>query len=688
MRVIDRAMTRKLTGMSSGQLQIQVLGHVRAYRAARELVLGPGLQRAMFVALALRSGRVVPRAALISSVWGSDPPTTVSSSLYTYVSRLRRELEPGGSRQAGFAVLVSENDGYQLRVSELEVDANRFAAACRAGRSAFQTGDAGSARTHFDEALGLWQGQALSGVPGPFAEQQRRYLTDLRLDTLAWRAKALLATMSHQEVVPDMTTLVREHPLREDFRGLLMMGLYRCGRAAEALEVFQDGRAVLSAELGTDPGTELRSLFERMLRNDPALDAGAVGSGCPLSHPSRDESPPPTAWSRRPQRKAGTFRGRQREIGVLTRLVRAVGAGTGGLVWVDGEAGIGKTELLTVALAEAETLGCQLYWGTADQLAGRFPLRAVLECLEISAQSADPRRRELITGPAPGSMTSNLITPADPSLRMTDSLVWFVERLCEQTPVVLVMEDLHWADETTVLLMRELARLTSRIPLLLVQTCQETCRTAELDELWQFAHRTGQVISLPPLPSAILAGLVGDLLDAQPGPRLRRLLEDTIGNPGYVRDLVQTLLRDGMIQQDGDVADLAPAMEAAIRSLLASATTRRLRHLCGEVITMLRWLALLGDDFSLADVAVVTGSSVAQLVPLVDAAIVANILVSRDDLLSFRDSLTRQAVYEAMPRPLRVALRRQATETLQRAGLLPNHVPDQPTARPDPEPGS
>ncbi len=160
-----------------------------------------------------------------------------------------------------------------------------------------------------DEALALWRGQPFAGVPGPFAEAERLRLTELRTTAAEERADLLLAQGQAAAAVPELTTLVAEHPLRERARGLLMIALYRCGRQAEALRVFHDARERLAEDLGIDPGTELARIHQRVLAMDPALDMPAEAPAAepvslPLLRPGLSRRLP------RPPRRAGRPRRR------------------------------------------------------------------------------------------------------------------------------------------------------------------------------------------------------------------------------------------------------------------------------------------------------------------------------------------------------------------------------------------
>ena len=205
-----------------------------------------------------------------------------------------------------------------------------------------------------ETALGLWRGVAFAGVPGPFAETERARLAELRSGAAEERAEVLLALGRHEEVLPDLTALVANHPLRERMRGLLMIALYRSGRHAEALRLFQDGRRVLAEELGIDPGGELSRIYQQVLTRDPALNLVAGAAGAADGRRIRAE---PAAVGPRPgvpvpaqlPLDAQGFSGRRRELRELHALLPQAPPADRGeavpVVVVSGTPGVGKTAL-------------------------------------------------------------------------------------------------------------------------------------------------------------------------------------------------------------------------------------------------------------------------------------------------------------------------------------------------------
>jgi DNA-binding SARP family transcriptional activator/tetratricopeptide (TPR) repeat protein len=253
-------------------LRVGVLGPVTVWNGHEELRVGQPRQQAVLGILAMRANRVISRGELVDAVWGQDPPASAEGGIYTYVAGLRRIIEPTRSVRGPGRVLVSSGAGYVLHLVPGQPDAVAFEQHLVRARQLRKNGDPVGTVDALENALGLWRGVAFAGVPGPFAETERVRLAELRSGAAEERADVLLALGRHEEVVPDLTALVADHPLRERMRGLLMIALYRSGRPAEALRVFQDGRRVLAEELGIDPGTDLSRIHQQVLTSNPALN--------------------------------------------------------------------------------------------------------------------------------------------------------------------------------------------------------------------------------------------------------------------------------------------------------------------------------------------------------------------------------------------------------------------------------
>jgi DNA-binding SARP family transcriptional activator/DNA-binding beta-propeller fold protein YncE len=223
----------------------------------------------------LHANEVVSTDRLIDALWGDSPPESAANMLQGYVSHLRKTLEPGRGR-GEHQLLVSRAPGYMLQIRSDQLDAERFERLAIEGRRLLANREADAAAERLRAALSLWRGGALDDLAyEAFARAGIDRLEELRLQTLEDRVDAELALGRHEALVAELRELVDRHPLRERLRAQLMAALYRCGRQAEALEVYRDARTTLLDELGVEPGPALRELERKILRQDPDLGAPA-----------------------------------------------------------------------------------------------------------------------------------------------------------------------------------------------------------------------------------------------------------------------------------------------------------------------------------------------------------------------------------------------------------------------------
>jgi DNA-binding SARP family transcriptional activator/tetratricopeptide (TPR) repeat protein len=282
--------------------------------------------RVVLAVLLAHAGQVVSAGRLVDELWGDHPPRTALNTIQGYVGRLRKLLgEEPGTR------LLTRDRGYLLEVADGALDSHVFDRLVEAGQRGVAAGDLAAAVDDLVEALALWRGPALHDVPAsPVVTAEVHRLEQRRLTALEARLGAELALGRHLETVDELQRLVTEYPLREQLRCHLMLAMYRCGRRAEALDVYRAGRAVLVAELGMEPGPELRELERAILADDRTL-AGAT---------------PAAARVRPAQVPAGVsgFTGRQDLLRRLDTLLPSRGPAVG-IVTIAGTPGVGKTAL-------------------------------------------------------------------------------------------------------------------------------------------------------------------------------------------------------------------------------------------------------------------------------------------------------------------------------------------------------
>src|SRR5262245_11682451 len=247
-------------------LDFRILGPLEVSDETGHVALGGPQQRALLAILVLEAGRVVPTDRLVDLLWGEEAPKSATASLQNAVGRLRRAL--------GADVLETRAPGYVLSVEQDQIDARRFERTLVDVRRL----PADERRERLNDALELWRGPALAEFAfDDFAQAEIRRLEELRLVAREERIDADLELGRHADVIGELEGLVRDHPLRETFRKQLMLALYRAGRQAEALEVYQDARARFIDELGIEPGPELKRLQSEILRHE----AGLVGTDGP-----------------------------------------------------------------------------------------------------------------------------------------------------------------------------------------------------------------------------------------------------------------------------------------------------------------------------------------------------------------------------------------------------------------------
>jgi tetratricopeptide (TPR) repeat protein len=365
---------------------------------------------------------------------------------------------------------------------------------------------------------------------------------------------------------------------------------------------------------------------------------------------------------------------------VLEDLVARLGEGRGGGVWITGEAGIGKSTLIKDGLRRAEELGCEVFVVTAQELLPTLPLGIMLNALGVTRESTDGVRGEVAR-----SLYGNGSLPAgsrDLVAVAAEQVLALVDEVCAANPVVLVLDDAQWADIATLGVWQRLSRTVRQLPLLLVTACRPVPLRAEVDALQVGVIESGAVvIEMTGLDQAEAERLVADLVGAPPSPGLAAHLGFAGGNPLYLREVVLALRRDGRITVDGGVADLV-GDGGELPGSLPAAIARHLGFLSPAARSMMQTATVLGPGFSVDELSALTGQAATDLIPAVQEAITAGVLVDAADGLTYRHGLIHRALYEGMAPSLRAALHHQAARALAVAGVPAERVAEQLLARP------
>ncbi|WNV87315.1 BTAD domain-containing putative transcriptional regulator [Umezawaea sp. Da 62-37] len=621
-----------------GRLRVDVLGPLRAWLGDTEIALGTARQRAAFAVLVGNAAEEVSYRELADAVWGAGAPATAQGNLHTYVSGLRRALGPARG------LLVTTPRGYRLHLDGADVDSLSFER-CRAEATRrLQIGDLEGAVDSLTLGLGLWKGEAYSAVPGPFAELEGQRLGESRIAAVEQRARILIEAGHQNEVVADAANLVRERPLRESARELLVLALHRCGRHAEALAAVEDARLTLARELGVSPGPALAELHAR-IRADASPQSGGPSAAAPRRAPGPVV---PASVQETLAKPPLDLVGREDAVDRLRALAAGLVAGTGGAVWIEGDAGTGKSALLTAGLADAEAAGCTLGWAHADELLARFDLQVLMNCFDIDLA---PGGRH-----APGLDEDNV----------DDRVADLVLRTCAKAPFVLVVDDLHRADGATVRMWHRLVRATRDLPLLLVATSRPHGTRPDLHALRDAVrHADGHVVDLAPLTPAEAEHLVRETAGGCAAWTAVRLATQAAGNPLRLLELGRALRRRRVLSTRPGGA--APADTGPPQRGTASAAQRTLLSVSTASMRVVRAAAVLGAEFSESDLVVVTDLPAAAVREALDEAIAAQVVVEERGALAFRTTPLWRAAYERIPAPIRTPLRRQFTEMLAEA---------------------
>jgi DNA-binding SARP family transcriptional activator/streptogramin lyase len=285
-------------------MEFRILGLLDVREGGRALALGGPKQRALLAVLLLHANETVSSGRLIDQLWGDQPPESATKALHFYVSQLRRVLEPDRPVGTPGRLLLTHGSGYELRTDPEQIDLHRFERLLLDAQAAREAGDHSTASNALRQALGLWRGPPLADLASqPFAPTAITRIEELRLSALEEWCEEELVLGRHARLIGESERLVAEYPLRERFRGQLMLALYRSGRQAEALDTYRQARHVLVEELGIEPSPQLQRLERAILVQDPTLELPPKATGNGAAAIEVTHAAPPAADRRSTRRK-------------------------------------------------------------------------------------------------------------------------------------------------------------------------------------------------------------------------------------------------------------------------------------------------------------------------------------------------------------------------------------------------
>jgi DNA-binding SARP family transcriptional activator len=658
-----------------------VLGPLKVIVQGREVALPAAKHRALLAALLVRANQAVSAEGLIDALWEGRPPASAGKTLQTYVSQLRRELEPTAVAGHWLALRTAEG-GYRLHVDADSLDSGRFEQLAEEGRRALSRADPASAAAWLREGLALWRGPAYGDLAiAPFARGEAARLEELRLVAVEWRIEAELALGGAAGLVAELEDLVGRVPFRERLWGHLMLALYRAGRQSEALSAYRRFRGNLADQLGIEPGPDLRRLEEQILRQDPGLELLA-----PLARPRDDTPRLPPGLATPPK---SPLVGRGAELGRLRRAWEKGKTAGPRIVVVCGEPGIGKSrlaaELAELVLAD----GGEVLVGHADEepLAPYQPFVETLGQHEGLAgvvgrlpEAVRLRLAMLLPAAVPAATTVGSEGRELDRFHLLAAVSAVLTAISRTNPLLLVLEDLHWADRATVAMLLHLARSPDKAAMLVLVTARDSrpdaggAWEAGLAELRR--NRLAEFVTVRALDDDEVGGLIAGNVGFRPPANLVTAISRvTDRNPFFVEEMLRHLTETGAIDPatgrwPATTVIEDPGVPEGVRQVLA----KRFARLSAPAAELLQMAAVLGRECEFTLLSRMTGWEDTLVIEAVEDALRADVLSERGGSwvasYSFCHALVREAIYSDISMPRRQGLHLRAAAAIQAAGSL------------------
>lgn len=656
---------------------VRVLGRTALERGGEAVPLPGRRERALLAALTAHAPDTVSTTRLIEAIWNGSAPEGARQTLRAYVVTLRRALARAGlqelvvTRPGGYALVPEAVARVDCRVFEtLLSEADRFAASGETEREAAALRD----------ALTLWHGPAFADVAeAPTIAAKARRLEEARLLALERRVEAELECGHPDKLAAELAELCAEHPLRERLWKARMLALYRSGRQSEALAVYRELFDRLRGELGLQPSAEIHELQLAILRHDPALDRRARSQ--PSEEPSERPEPPLPPELRGPAR--AYFIGRESELATLETCFSLARGGSGQLVLVRGEPGIGKTSFVTHWALRAHAGGAVVLHGRCDSTPRR-PYQPFAEALHGYLDSLDrPARRRLLRQRA-GALPSILPELGEPHAarakdaeaareELFDAVSLALSEAGAERPALLVLDDLQWADDSSLMLLRHVARRIRATRVMLIAICRELVLTAEgslSDTLRELEQEPGVTsINLSGLAAEEVAALAAaevPVTDSAAAAALGRVIRGaTDGNPLFVRHVLAHLARspEQYFSESGELRAALPLPAGA-----PGMVERWLSDLEPTVIRILAAGAVVGREFDQRLLASVVGIDSGVVERAIQAGREAGLIASVEGARArFTHDLIRQSLYESLDAAERAEWHRRVGERLEQA---------------------
>jgi DNA-binding SARP family transcriptional activator len=679
-------------------MRFGLLGSLEVTDEQGELVdVGGARSRALLMILLLARGRTVPADTIVDQVWGVDVPSSATSTLQSYVSRLRRVLEPDRPTGAVAKLLTWEAPGYRLAVDPDDVDIHRFERLADAGHAALVAGDPATARELLLEAESLRRGPALVEFAGEeWARGTAARLDERYLAAVEDRVAADLLLGRHDLVVGELADFVDQHPLREGLWEQLALALYRSNRQSEALRALNQLRETLLDELGVDPGPSIRELERRILDHDPSLRAAenadphadAMPPTGTAADPVATPSPPSPADlvdASRPVRSAGhvpgvdaePFVGRERERATVSAVLDDALQGRTQWVVIEGEPGIGKTRLAEELSRLAVERGFDVLWGRAYE-AGTSPafwpwLQPIRALNDPQTAVSDAAHADLLERLSGSGTDDTAAAPVDPGrYRLFEAITALLEHAASRQPRMILLDDAQWSDPASLGLVDYLTGRLVGSPIVFVLTVRQL-EIGRQDELTQtiagIARRPHAVrVRLRPLDRHQSEALARQALGGDTSAAVIDAINERCeGNPFFIGELARLLASEEGLTS----AELV--RRAGVPAGVRDVVHRRLARLPAATLDLLQLAAVTGRDVHVHVLSAAAQLSIEECLEHLDPAMALRVITDVPNAPSsvrFAHALVREAVLDDMSSLRRARLHMRVAGAMEAVGAV------------------
>lgn len=636
-----------MTSVDSSEIRIYLLGRFEVSRGEKNLRASDwNRQKAASLLKRLVWERKLLKEVIVDHLWPDASLTSGSNNLYRALHEIRRTLDTHLGKGSADQIFTF-SDGILTLSDSVWVDAHEYENAAKNADTQHLT----------------------SNYPGDFlpddlyedwTQTPRGMFFQFYKEALLSRVEADPGTL-----IGLLSPILARDPLDEPTHRALMHAYALTGRRHEALRQYQTCKNILDSELGIPPDPQTTRLHEQILQGELVVSA---------------REPIPKLKTEIPfvplHVEMGTstpFIGRRQELETLLQRVRAAGNGSGDVILLSGDTGVGKTRLAYEILQEAVSSGTNALLGACYEQEGQLPYQPFIEAFNryLSTHNLPHDKNPIINFKKSGNTD-----PQQEQWGLFNAVAGFLRELAGQVPLIFLVDDLHAADETSLSLFHFLARQTRTTPLILLATYREDIPSIKnrsfgtlLNALYR--ERLGIQLSIQHLDLDDVKGIVSSVLSGDTDPQLVQAIFDvTEGNPFFVQEVAQSLLEERLINQENGAWHLLPGAIMPIPSQLTELLLERVRNLGEKTETILSAGAILGREFRFDLLQGLSRLSTTETLDSLDAALAGHLIEETETGYRFRHSLIRQALYDSLSRARRTHLHTRAAEIIESAFSL------------------